>query len=119
MLEVGSQSPGLTSTDRPETAPEAKTADEPGPIQLVAVEPAESEAEDEAGAEAASDGTPSKGAKVAPAIRRSKRVTRPVVPPKRQIAESSEAPRLSEAAAEDFGDDTLRLTDLFADLSDD
>lgn len=49
-----------------------------------------------------------------PATKR-KRPSRPSV----QIAEASEPPRLSEAASEDVEDDSLRLTDLFSDLSED
>ncbi len=40
-------------------------------------------------------------------------------PPREQIAESQEPPRLSEAASEEIEDDSLRLTDLFADISED
>ena len=39
--------------------------------------------------------------------------------PSRQMAEATEPPRLSEAASEEFEDDSLRLTDLFTDVSED
>ena len=45
-----------------------------------------------------------------------RRSTRKTVPAN-QMAENQEAPRLSEAADEDFDDDSLRLTDLFAEVS--
>lgn len=39
--------------------------------------------------------------------------------PSSQMAEASEPPRLSEAASEEIEDDSLRLTDLFTDVSED
>lgn len=51
---------------------------------------------------------------------RRKRPQRSVkAPPREQVAESQEPPRLSEAASEEVEDDSLRLTDLFADISED
>lgn len=57
----------------------------------------------------------------AAATRREKPSTRRSRParPSVQVAEVSEPPRLSEAAAEDVDDDSLRLTDLFSDVSED
>lgn len=43
---------------------------------------------------------------------------RDLVPPG-QIAENNDPPRLSEAAEEEFEDDSLRLTDLFSETSED
>ncbi|MCO6512379.1 MAG: zf-HC2 domain-containing protein [Aridibacter famidurans] len=50
---------------------------------------------------------------------RNRSIQRRTTVPQSQLAEINEPPRLSEAAEEEFEDDSLRLTDLFSETSED
>ncbi|QQS41833.1 MAG: zf-HC2 domain-containing protein [Acidobacteriota bacterium] len=68
-----------------------------------------------------SDTVSDKPVEVSPKVtqKRNRTIQRRTTVPQSQLAEISEPPRLSEAAEEEFEDDSLRLTDLFSETSED
>lgn len=127
ILAVSLLNPG--GSEEPVANSETPALETPKP-ELPAVESTEAEIAESQEAEADADRVSApetdlpvqKASRPAPARRPDRPAMAPgrrsPVPPS-QLAENSEPPRLSEAADEELEDDSLRLTDLFTDVSED